>query len=155
MTKAFLGFTFLIAALFPVGGYLAEILTGGMYGETFGVLPPILYHLFSLAMVYLPAAAVTTWFFRSAQLASRMPLQVPGSNMLLIGTMLTVAFLVIRLFASTIEGGGVSALVDQLSPLILWPARALLAVGVVKLLLSVSPTNLPLQPKEPREAVEF
>jgi hypothetical protein len=155
VTKAFLGFTFLIAALFPVGGYLAVILTGGMYGETFGVLPPILYQLFSLAMVYLPAAAVTAWFFRSAQLASRVPLQALGSNMLLIGSMLTVVYLVIHLFASTIEGGGVSALVEQLSPFILWPARALLAVGVVKLLLSARPTNLPLQTNEPRAAVEF
>jgi hypothetical protein len=147
MTKAFLGLTFLAAALFPVGGYLAEILTGGMYGETFGVLPPILFHLFSLAMTYLPAAAVTAWFFRSAQLASRVPLQAPGSIVLLLGSILTVIYLVIFLFASTIEGGGVGALVAQLSPFILWPARALLAVGVVKLLLSARPSDSPLHPE--------
>jgi hypothetical protein len=56
VTKAFLGFTLLIAALFPVGGYLAEIL----YGETPGVLPSVLYPLFFLAMVYLPAAGRLT-----------------------------------------------------------------------------------------------
>src|ERR1700712_27816 len=141
MTKAFLGFAFLIAALFPVGGYLAGIL----YGEISGVLPSVLYPLFSLAMVYLPAAAATAWFFRSTQLASRVPLQVPGSTMLLIGSILTVIYLVILLFDSTIKGGGVSALVQQRSLFILLPARALLAVGAVKLLLSARPTNLSLQ----------
>jgi hypothetical protein len=151
MTKAFLGFTFLIAALFPVGGYLAEIL----YGATPGVLPSVLYPLFSLAMVYLPAAVATAWFFRSTQLASRVPLQVPGSTMLLIGSMLTVFYLVILLFAPTIGGGGVSALVDRRSLFILLPARALLAGGAVKLLLSARSTNLSLQTHEPQAAVEF
>jgi hypothetical protein len=149
MTKAFLGFTFLIAALFPVGGYLVQIL----YGEIPGVLPSVLRPMFSLAMVYLPAAAATAWFFRSTQLASRVPLQVPGSTMLLIGSMLTVIYLVILLFAST--GGVVSVLVDQRSLFILFPARALLAVGTVKLLLGARPTNLSVQTHEPRAAVEF
>jgi hypothetical protein len=151
MTKAFHGFTFLIVALFPVGGYLAEIL----YGEIPGVLPSALYPLFSFAMVYLPAAAATAWFFRSTQLASRVPLQVPGSTMLLIGSMLTVVYLVILLFAPTIRGGGVSALVDRRSLFILLPARALLAVGAVKLLLSARPTDLSLQAREPQATVEF
>ena len=150
MTKAFHGFTFLIVALFPVGGYLARIL----YGETFGVLPSVLYPLFSLAMVYLPAAAVTAWFFRSTQLASRVPLQVPGSSMLLIGSMMTVIYFVILLFAPTIKGGEVSA-IDQRLLLILLPARALLAVGAVKLLLSARPTNLSLQTHEPQAEVEL
>jgi hypothetical protein len=148
MTKAFLGFTFLIAALFPMSGYLARI----PYGETFGgVLPSIFYPLFSLAMVYLPAAAATAWFFRSTQLASRVPPQVPGSTMLLMGSMLTVTYLVIFL----IRGGGVSALFEQRSLFILLPARALLAIGAVKLLLSARPTNLSLQTHKPQPSVEF
>lgn len=151
MTKAFLGFTFLVAALLPVGGYLAEIL----YGEIPGVLPSVLYPLFSLAMVYLPAAAATAWFFRSTQLASRVPLQTPGSTMLLIGSMLTIIYLVLHLFAPTIEIGGVISLIDRRSLFILFPARALLAVGAVKLLLSASPTNLLPQTLEPQAAVEF
>lgn len=148
MRKAFFGFAFLIAALFPVGSYLAQIL----YGEIPGVLPSVFYPLFSFAMLYLPSAAVTAWFFRSTQLASRVPLQVPGSTMLLIGSMLTVIYLVIFLFASTIEVGGVSVLVDQRSLIILLPARALLAVGAVKLLLSARPTSVSLQTHDPQAA---
>ena len=144
MTKAFLGFTFLIATLFPVGGYLAEIL----YGKIPGVLPAVLYPVFSLAMVHLPAAAATAWFFRSTQLASRVPLQVPGSTMLLTGSMLTVIYFVIHLFAPTITVEGVSTLIDRRSLFIILPARALLAVGAVKLLLSARPTNVLLQTHE-------
>jgi hypothetical protein len=151
MRKAFLGFTFLIATLFPVGGYLADIL----YGKVTGVLPSVLYPLFSLAMVSLPAAVATAWFFGSTQLASRVPLQVPGSTMLLIGAMLTVIHLVILLFAPTIRTRRVSALIDRRSLFILFPARALLAVGAVKLLLSATPTNLSLQTHEPQAALEF
>jgi heme/copper-type cytochrome/quinol oxidase subunit 2 len=150
MTKAFHGFTFLIAALFPVGGYLAGIL----YGETPGVLPSVLYPLFSLALIYLAAAAATAWFFRSTQLASRVPPPVPGSTMLLIGSMLTVIYFVILLFAPTVKGGEVSP-VDQRLLFILLPARALLAVGAAKLLLSARPTSLSLQTHEPQAAVEL
>lgn len=152
MRNAFLGFTFLIAALFPVGGYgyLTGILPDGMYNAiSRGVLPSACFSLFSLAMVYLPAAAATAWFFRSTQLASRVPLQVPGSTMLLIGSVLTVIYLVNGLFASTVEGGVVGVLA------ILLPARVLLAVGAVKLLLSARPTNLLLQTHEPQAGVEF
>jgi hypothetical protein len=151
MRKTFLGFTFLIVTLFPVGGYLADIL----YGEVAGVLPSVLYPLFSLAMVSLPAAVATAWFFRSTQLASRVPLQVPGSTMLLIGSTLTVIHLVILLFAATINVGGVTVLIDRRSLFILLPARALLAGGAVKLLLSARPTNLSLQTHEPQAALEF
>jgi hypothetical protein len=96
-------------------------------------------------MVHLPAAVATAWFFRSTQLASRVPLQVPGSTMLLIGSILTAIYLVIPLFAPTVEVEGVRTLIDRRSLFIILAARALLAVGAVKLLLSARPTNLSLQ----------
>jgi drug/metabolite transporter (DMT)-like permease len=148
MKKAFLGFTVFIATLLPIGGVLADMLIAGIVSN----LPSFMYYLLYLAMIYLPAAAATAWFFRSSQLASRVPLQVPGSWMLLVGSILMVIYRVTFLSARTIEGGGVSALVQELSPVIVWPGQALLAAGAARLLLSARSSNSKLQP-DPLQAV--
>lgn len=142
MTNAFIGFTFLIATLFPVGGYIGSfLLNNGAFDKVFGDLPLSLYPVLSVLMAYLPSAALTAWFFRSSGLAKRVPSKVPGSWMLLGGSILMAIYLVVRIRAAAIEGGGVAALVGELSPLIVYPAQALLGIGAVRLLLSARPAQ--------------
>jgi len=139
MTAAFLGFTFLIAACFPIGGQIAQYVAGGMYGSVFKGYPPIYFHLMMLAATYAPAAVVTAWFFSSARLRERVPTPVPGEYLMLFGVVLSFVYIATRLFTSTIQGGGPSFVVIQFAPLLLWPARIVLAVGAVKLLLAARP----------------
>jgi hypothetical protein len=138
---AFLGVTFLIAALFPIGAQLAQLTLVGISGGVFKGSPPLLFHLVALLLTYAPAALVTAWFVKSSNLRVRLPRQVPGSAHMILGVGLTCAYVAVRLFASTIEGGGPSFMVAQFSPFVLWPARVLLLVGVVRLLLAASPSN--------------
>lgn len=144
MNVAFLGFTFLIAAFFPVGGEIAQLLLRGIFGGVLKGTPPIFLHLLLLVLTYLPAALVTSWFFRTSKLLSRVPSTVPGAGFFIVGIVLTVVYLAARLLASTVEGGGGSFVVMQFGPFMLWPARALLAIGAVKLLLAATPFNISL-----------
>jgi hypothetical protein len=55
---------------------------------------------------------------------------------------LTALYLGARVLGSTVEGGGGSYVVASFAPYVVWPARVLLAVGVVRLLLAAAPSNL-------------
>lgn len=141
MNVAFFGFTFLIAAFFPIGGEIAQLLLRSIFGGALRGTPPIFLHLLLLVLTYLPAALVTSWFFRTSKLLSRVPSALPGAGFFVAGIVLTVVYLAARLLASTVEGGGGSFVVMQFGPFILWPARVLLAIGAVKLLLAATPSN--------------
>lgn len=141
MAGAFFGFTFLLAAFFPVGGLLADIVTGGKYGGLLKSFPPMYFHLLVVVMTYVPAALVTAWFFKSAQLRKRVPTPVPGASLMILGVVMSLAYFAAGLFASTVPGGGGSFVVMQLAPLVLGPARVVLTIGAVKFLLSASPSG--------------
>lgn len=131
-----LGFTILLATLFPIAGSLTQLVTGGMYGPIFGKFPPIYFHLIVLALSYIPMAIVAYLFVRKANLASRLPDPIPGRGALLTGIVLVVAYLAARLFASTVPGGGGSFVVMSFAPLVIIPANAFLVIGATKVLLS-------------------
>lgn len=146
MAVAFLGFTFLIAALFPVGEQLAPLLLGGLFRGALKGTPAVFLHLLVLALSYLPAAAATSWFFRKAHLSRRPPASVPGTSLMAAGVALMLFFVAARLLASTVEGGGGAYVVMSFAPFVVWPARIALAIGACKLLLAVVPSNMSFQP---------
>jgi hypothetical protein len=146
MTSVFLGFTFLIAALFPVGTYLAQLATGGFGGPTVTSLPPIISYLVLLALTYAPAAVVTAIAFYSTNLKRRLPKSPSGQRVTLTGVILTIFYLAIPLLVSTIQGRAPGLILMRFSPFILWPARVLLAIGVVQVLLAAKPSKPSMQP---------
>ncbi len=134
-----LGITVLLAKIFPFGSQLVGMLLGGMYGSVFGKVSPAIFHVVMLLANYIPAAVVATVFVRKAQLASRLPKQVPGKQPILIGLILLAVYLAPRLFASTIPGGGPAYAVSMFGPLFIIPADILIVIGVVKVLLAALP----------------
>ena len=66
MTSVFLGITFLIAVLFPVGAYVAQLATGGLGRPIFGTVPPI-YSSLLILLTYVPAALGTAIFFKVSE----------------------------------------------------------------------------------------
>lgn len=140
MMRVFFGFTFLIAAFFPIGGQIAQYLTGGMYGQVFKDLPPVYFHLLVLAASYVPAALITAWFFSAARLRERLPTPIPGAGFLFIGVLLSCIYIAARLYTSIIQGGGPSFVVIQFAPFLLWPARIVLVIGAVQMLLEARPS---------------
>lgn len=134
-----LGITVLLAKLFPFGSQLLGMLLGGMYGAFFAKGSPAWFHAAMLLANYIPAAVVAVIFVRQAQLKSRLPKEIPGKNPILIGLILIVLYLVPRLFASTIPGGGPAYAVSMFGPFFIIPADILIVVGVAKALLAALP----------------
>lgn len=139
MVIIILGLMVLLAALFPFGGPIVMNLLGGMYGPTFGRGSPAIYHLVMLLANNLPAALVAIGFVRFSGLSTRLPPAVPGKVQILIGLVLTVLFLVPRLLASMIEGGGAAMAVGMFAPYFLIPAKILIVIGVTRVLLAAGP----------------
>ena len=134
-----LGITVLLAKLFPFGSQLLGMLLGGMYGSFFGKASPAWFHAAMLFANYIPAAVVAIIFVRRTQLKGRLPKDIPGKTPILIGLVLIVLYLVPRLFASTIQGGGPAYVASMFGPFFIIPADIFIVVGVVKALLAALP----------------
>lgn len=78
-------------------------------------------------------------FFKYSRLKYRFDNKIPAQNIMLFGVLLTSIYLAVLTMASTVEGGGGAFTVLQFSPFIIWPARALLIFGAVKVLLAANP----------------
>jgi hypothetical protein len=141
MFIVFLGLVMLLAILLPFGAMLTKLITGGMYGAFFREFPPIVYHITSFAMAYLPIMLVVGVFMAKANLRDRLPDPVPGKTWLLFGIIFGLLPIASILFASTIQGGGASFVVAQFVPFVMLVAKALLIVGAVKVLLSAEPAS--------------
>lgn len=145
----FLGFVFLIAALFPIGEFVWPILSNVIFGTRLRSAPPLFLLAIYLLINYLPAAILTLWLLSATKLWARLPTPRAGVALITAGVALTLLFLIARVFAATIEGGGGSYVVATAAPFLVWPARALIAVGIVKLLLSatsvLSPNSIDMQ----------
>jgi hypothetical protein len=140
-----IGITVLLAKLFPFGAQLLGMLLGGMYGAFFGKASPAWFHVVMFLANYIPAAIVAIIFVQKTQLRSRLPKKIPGKTPVSIGLVLIVVYLVPRLFASTIEGGGPAYVASMFGPFFIIPANILIVFGVVKVLLAALPRlpNLP------------
>jgi hypothetical protein len=139
MVVVTLGITVILAKLFPFGGQLVGMLMGGMYGPVFGKGSPAVFHLAILLANYIPALLVAVVFVRVSQLKTRLPEAIPGKMLILSGLVLLIVYLVPRLFASTIQGGGPAYVASMLGPFFIIPADILIAIGVARVLLAAAP----------------
>ncbi|MES2318055.1 MAG: hypothetical protein V4631_11240 [Pseudomonadota bacterium] len=140
-----LGFTILITTFVPIGSYVAHFL-GGMYGPVFGKGPPVLFHLFSLALNYAPLGVLITLLLRKYTVIDRVPRKYQSTVLFGLGTILILAYLAVRLLASTVAGGGASFVVASFSVFIVYPALLMLMIGAVKFLFGLSKNTEKLPP---------
>jgi hypothetical protein len=122
-------------------GYATKFLLGGMCGSFFKQYPPSIYITLSLLLSIIIPYVVAHIFVQKTQLLKRLPITIPGLNMLLIGGSLILLPQMLRIFTSMIEGGGASfVLMTYAAPLILL-AKVLLYIGTIKLLMAVKPSD--------------
>ena len=143
-----LGFTALLAQIVPIA-WLPTLLMGGMHESIFNY-SPLLYRLLSLAVVWTFYGVIVWFSLKKARLSSRLPANPPGKGWMVLGVILLVVYLVLRFYASTIQGGGPSMIVGLYAPYFLVPSRILLVVGAVEILLAASPDQTSLQARAAR-----
>lgn len=113
--------------------------TRELVGPALRSAPPPLHLLLTLANLFVPAYVVAALFSRASTLRSRLPNELPGQTMIVLGLVMTAAVLAAHVIASMIRGGGYGIVVSQFAPFINIPAKALILVGVVKVLLAALP----------------
>lgn len=131
------GFTFLLASVFPVGNYAAQIFSGGMYGTTFRKMSPAFYLLFSMSLNYLVPAAIIGMVLRKLAILSRVPAKYRSARLFGLGSLLLFLYLGARVLAATVPGGGGGFAVASLSPFIVWPAMLMLFVAAARFFVGI------------------
>lgn len=131
MVNIALAIGFAVASLFSPGRRLLALFVDG---PVFQSLAPYQGHLLTAFASYLVPAVLAYVLLRLSH-AERWLRPRPAIHVLLgLGNVALILYVSMRTLASTVQGGGASFAVLQLAPLIIFPAWALLAVGLVWLL---------------------
>jgi hypothetical protein len=124
------GAAFAASSIFSTG---AKILGALGITSALRLLQPYQQHsLLAFVSYWLPAILIYT-LFRLTKLDSRLRPTTAVHSTILIANLLLVLYVAVRIFASTVPGGGVSFAVASMSPLVIFPAWALLAFGFIRL----------------------
>lgn len=139
MMKIFLGFTFLLSACIPFGARTFFWILNHTSQEFVDNFSYLQINFASLLCTYIVSGIIIAVFFKFSHLKDRISSPPPAKNIMLAGVTLTIVYLSISFAAATIEGGGGLYTVAQFSPFLVFPARLLLVIGAVKVLLCANP----------------
>ncbi|PLY02550.1 MAG: hypothetical protein C0623_03555 [Desulfuromonas sp.] len=139
MVNAILGFTILLGSIIPLGSVVLKNISNGMYGQFFRQYPPVLYHLSGLFLTYIPTAILLYLIFKKLNIAKRIQRHYLSNTLFGIGNFIFISYITIRLFASTIEGGGASYAVMLFASYFLIPTKIILFIAVIRFLIGIEP----------------
>ncbi len=126
-----LGAAFGLSSVFSTGARLMEVLGARALMR---LLQPYQQHLLSAFLSFWIPALLIYIVLRSTRADERLRCGALGQSTILAANLLLAIYVAARIFASTIEGGGPSFLVAQMSRFVLVPAWILLSIGFVALL---------------------
>jgi hypothetical protein len=125
-----LGAAFAASSMFSIG---AKVLGALGITSVLRLLQPYQQHsLLAFVSYWLPAVLIYI-LFRLTRLDSRLRPTTAVHSTILIANLLLVLYVATRIFASTVPGGGAGFAVASISPLVIFPAWALLAFGLIML----------------------
>lgn len=132
-----LGISFLLSSVFPIGKLFLSIT--GFSTALSALANHEAYVIASIAKYWVPTILLYIGF-RVTRIDIRIKPSATTSTLVLIGNILCMLYLSVRIFASTIEGGGPSFLVASFSIFIIGPAILLYVIGFINLLKKISST---------------
>lgn len=127
-----LALAFAIFFQFAPGGMILQLLVDGPVLQS---LPPYQAHLLLSVVNHWIPAALVYFLFRLPRLGGFIRPRVAIHVLLGLANVLLVLYVAVRVFASTIQGGGASFVVMSFAPLVIYPAKVLLAIGLIWLLI--------------------
>jgi hypothetical protein len=142
MKRIILGLTFFFSFLLPIkGAGILQKLTGGLHGSIFKDIPHPVYFSLQMLATYLIPFIFTLLFCKYINLKHRLPTSPPSKNIFIVGAIIIVIPQLLRLWTSTIQGGGASfALMSYAAPFILF-AKLLIFIGAIRLFMSIKPSE--------------
>lgn len=126
-----LGIAIILAALIPVGKSILSLT--GMLSPLNILEPHQKYAIGTIANYWLPTIFIYL-LFRITKIDLKLKPSTTVSIIVLIANLLYLSYIIARILASTIPGGGASFAVASLSPIVIFPAWVLYGIGLFLLL---------------------
>jgi len=132
----FIATVILATSLLPIGAIFSHF-AKGMYGPIFKGISPAIYLIANIATSYTFAAILVLIIFKKTNLFDRIKRNFLSPVLFCIGNTIFILYLAIRVFASSIEGGGTSMAVSVLGQYPLSIAKACLGIAFIRLLIGI------------------
>ncbi|MBK9160525.1 MAG: hypothetical protein IPM27_02985 [Nitrosomonadales bacterium] len=126
-----LALAFAISAQFSIGG---KVLVWLLSEPLLRSIPPYQGHLFNVLSNYWIPAVLIYLVFRLTRVAKWLRPTIAIQVLIGLGNLLFVLYVSARVLASAVQGGGASFVVMQFAPIVVLPARGLMSVGLVWLM---------------------
>ena len=141
MPQIILGLTIFFVSMIPVGSFLFRKFVGGMYSPMFKEYPHYVFLSLNLIATYVIPLIVTLLFIKYFNVKDRLPRPYPSKWLFSIDAFFILLPQLLRLWTSTIEGGGASfVLMSYAAPFIV-AAKALIVIGAIKLFMAMKPSE--------------
>lgn len=141
MPQIVLGLTIFFASMIPVGSLLYRKFVGGMYSPFFKQYPHYVFLSLNLVATYLIPLVVTLLFIKYFNVKSRLPKPYPSKWLFSVGAFFILFPQLLRLWTSTIQGGGASfVLMTYAAPFVV-VAKTLIILGAIKLFMAMKPSE--------------
>ena len=134
----YVGLMIILSGVIPTGLLIRKIF-GGMYGPTFKNLSPAVYHLINISISYLVTGFFVYVILKKLDIFNRLNKNYASTTLFAIGNGVILFYLAIRIFSSTIPGGGAPMAVSMLGIYPLFISKALLYIAIVRVLIGVEP----------------
>jgi len=138
VVNIYIGLILVLGMLLPVG-LLINATFGGMYGPMFRNFNPAVFHLVILSCSYIIAGIIVHITIKKMDLLERLHVYYASTSLFAIGNAIIILFLIIRVFASTIPGGGPAYAVSMYGAYPLALAKILLYIAIVRVLVGIEP----------------
>ncbi len=133
MATVLFGFTVFFSIFVPAV-YIAQL-----FKQTLNNYPPVVFVTSIFLINVIVALVVALILIRNANIARRVPTSIPGAALLWVGGCLYLLPQILRIVeALNPDSSMIAMLLGNATPL-LWVARLLLCIGIVRLLLAIKP----------------
>ncbi len=132
------GMVFIFSSVAPVS-ILFKRLFGGMYGPVFKNFSPAIYRIATLFITYTVVAFIIYIIFKKLDVMNRINTKYASTTLFAIGNIILSIYIVIRIYTSTIQGGGPSMVISMYGIYPVTIAKILLSIAIVRTLLSAEP----------------
>ncbi|MGE4544029.1 MAG: hypothetical protein AB7D06_07970 [Pedobacter sp.] len=132
------GLIIILSGVIPTGLLLRKIF-GGMYGPSFKNISPAIYHLINISISYLVTGLFVYVFLKRLDIFNRLKKDYASTALFAVGNGIILFYLAVRIFSSTIPGGGAPMVVSMLGIYPLLISKALLYIAIVRVLIGVEP----------------
>jgi hypothetical protein len=128
-----MGISFLIATFFPIGSYILQKATGGVYGSGGRLFSFAQFLLLSYISNYLPLTLLVALLLHYFKVIQRVPYKYRGSSLFGLGVILILAYAAARVLAVTRPNDGAAGVLISISTFVFFPAIVVLIVAVLRL----------------------